>query len=320
VFRGKLSVQYQESTVAQLDEEEGAPLANGAVAQLTVSGIAFQGGATFAEEANIALDQCTFGIPHVGGDRAATPNTAVAGAAAAGGDDAVREQRTVRVHAFATPAFSKCRIFGADRSAIYCYPYAKAAFTLCDVVGMVAPPPPVQSPASARRMRAATPTPAPPATAAPAKCLSDAGVHLDDAASTFHQCAVRNFNIGVVTNDACRGSKLSECAVSEIASVGYLLGPSCVAQLRECKGRLCGREALVLGARSHVSMRGCAFSGDVRVKDEAVLSALVDNLVGPEAAQWKVFNEAAQFSDRGFTVTEDDPSARKKRKPPPAEE
>jgi hypothetical protein len=317
IFRGKLSVQYQDSTATSYDEEEGAKLADGAVPLLTVSNIAFNGGASIAEQADIALDGCTFGIAHLG-------HAERGDASSGGGDDAVREQRTVRVHAFATPNLTRCRIYGADRSALYCYPFAKAALTGCDIAGMVSPPPPPAVPtgslASLRRLKAAQAPPPPPATAPPTLCLSDVGVHLDDSACTFSQCAIHNFNIGLVTNEACRGTKLSECIASEISTVGFFFAANAAVNVRECKARLCGREAALLGARSHVSMRDCAFAGDVRLKDGAVLTALVDNAIGPEAARWCVINEAPQFADRGFLLVEDDPSQRKKRKPPPVEE
>lgn len=330
IFKGKLNVQYSEATAANYDEEEqenGGKIAFGAVNKLTVSNITFQGGATISEEADLILNQCNFGIPHLESEHQQQQQHQ----SGSGEEDAVREQRTVRINALATPEFNRCRIFGAERSAVYCYPYARASFKNCDIVGMV-PVPAVNEAgnnARARRLLAAavsssssassSSSSAPP-TKPPAKCLSDVGIHLDDAGCKFHQCSVKNFNIGVVSNDRCEGTKLTECIVSEIATVGYLVGASCKMNLRECKSRLTGREAVVLGARSHVSMRDCQFSGDVRLKDEAILSALVDNVVGPQSSSWKILNEAKEFTDRGFKIVEDDPSLRKKRKPPPVEE
>lgn len=329
IFKGKLSAQYQESTAVSYDEDEensGGKLAVGATRRLTVSNICFQGGASITEETDLALEHCTFGIPFL-------PPAEIGKKADDNkdDDDAVLEQRTVRVHALSTADFKRCRIYGAERSALYCYPIAKATFNNCEFVGMVptpanavsastSPTPDSGAARSPSRIKQAAPAPQAPATAAPASCISDAGIHLDDAGCTFSQCSVRNFNLGVVTNDPCQGSKLLECAVSEIASVGLLLGASSKLQLRECKARLCGREAVVVGPRSHVSMRDCAFNGDVRLKDGAVLTALVDNVVGPEASKWNVISEAKVFSDRGFRQVEDDPTARKKRKPPPAED
>lgn len=328
IFKGKLSVQYQEATAVSYDEQEeenGGRVADGATKRLTVSNICFQGGASIAEEADVALQHCTFGIPHLPEQ---TSNAGGSKENDGGGDDAVREQRTLRVHALAVPVLERCRIYGADRSALYCYPFAKGTFSNCEFVGMV--PTPVAAPVTIKqylanqvaggRTKQPAPAPAPPATAPPAACLSDAGIHLDDAATAFFQCAVRNFNLGVVSNDACQGAKLTECVVSEIAAVGFLLGASCRAALRECKARLCGREAVLLGPRSHVSMRDCQLCGDVRLKEEAVLTALVDNVIGPEKSNWKVICEAKQFSDRGFRTVEDDPTQRKKRKPIPEED
>jgi hypothetical protein len=328
IFKGKLNVQYSDATAVNYDdEEEGEPLATGAVTRLTVSNITFQGGASISEEANIELNQCDFGIPFL----------PVADANNKDNDDTVREQRTVRVNALATPTFNRCRIFGGERSALYCYPYSKGVFKNCDIVGMLSPPASssVDSTNSNNKSnklhvragtnnnsnnKASSSSSSTSNNKPPAKCLSDAGIHLDDASCTFHQCSIRNFNLGVVTNDPCEGSRFTECSTSEIATVGYFFGPSCKVNIRESKAKLCGREAAVLGARSHVSMRDCLFSGDVRLKDEAILTALVDNSVGPESSNWKIINEAKQFSDRGFKIVEDDPSARKKRKPPPVEE
>lgn len=337
VFKGKLNVQYQQSTAARYEDDdeeaeaEGGHPALGSVRKLTVSNIAFQGGASISEEADIVLKECNFGIPYV-----EAPSPSSSSSTHGERDDSVREQRTVRVHALATPTFNRCRVFGAERSAIYCYPYARGVFNNCDVVGMINPPPGdalsgqnsrtrrllMQQQQQQQQQSTSSSSSSSPSSSnkPPLKCLSDAGIHLDDAACTFHQCSVKNFNIGIVTNDPCEGTKFAECLVSEVASVAYLIGANCKANLRECKSRLSGREALVVGPRAHVSIRDCLFSGDVRLKEEAILTSLVDNIVGPESSNWKIMNEAKQFSERGFKIVEEDPSLRKKRKPVPVDE
>ena len=262
---------------------------------LTIGHMTFLGGAVFSETSDATIDDCIFGGMFV--------------------DDAnERVPRTVRCHGLSTVRLNKCTAYGMERSAVYCYPHARATFTDCTMIGAKKPPPP--PPESERRRKRVVAAPVPPP-AVPTACECEVGVHIDNAEAKFVGCVVNNFTIGYAFNDKCAGTTVEGSTVTEIATVAFLLGAGTSPAVRGNAAKLCGRECVVIGAKAHPTMRNNVFVGDARLKDGAVVTGICDNVLGLNG---QLFVEGQRFNVKGFTVVAKDPTLVKPKKEEDEEE
>lgn len=295
VFTGLLDVAYSVPAAAQNDEpaadedEDGPKKPAEPPRPLTIRGMTFLAGAVFSELTQGAVDNCVFGHMYVEADGESVP-------------------RTVRCHGLSTVAFNGCRAYGSERSAVYCFPHARNTFVGCSFIGAEKPPPP--PPVEKRKRRPVAPPPPPPPSV-PATCECEVGVQCDDATAKFTDCIVNRFNIGMYCSAACKGAVIEQCSVSEIATVGILLGDECNATVRKATVKLCGRECIVVGAGAHPTLRENVLVGDVRLKRGAVASGASDNILGLNG---NIIDEGGRFTVKGFTSVAKDPSLVKPKK------
>uniref|UniRef100_A0A7S1PL20 Right handed beta helix domain-containing protein n=1 Tax=Neobodo designis TaxID=312471 RepID=A0A7S1PL20_NEODS len=302
VFKGLLDVAAtagakppgSDAMPAEEEEAEDEDGENAAAKQpprpLTLGRMAFLGGAVFSETADADINECVFGSAFV--------------------DDAhERVPRTVRCHGLSTVRVNKCTCYGMERSAVYCYPHARATFTDCTFVGAKKPPPPPPEHERRRRRLVAAPPPPP---SVPESCECEVGVHMDDSQAKFVGCVVNNFTIGFAFNDKCAGTTVENCTVTEIATVAFLLGSGTCPAVRGNSAKLCGRECVVVGGKAHPTMRNNVFVGDARLKDGAVVTGICDNVLGLNG---QLIAEGQRYTVKGFTSVPKDPTLVKPKKP-----
>jgi hypothetical protein len=157
VFKGLLDVQYSkmearaEETAG--DDDEDKPAEAAPVVPLTLTHMTFESGGVFTELTDADVTDVVFG------------------AAVSSTSSAEEVPRTVRCHGLSTVRFNQCHIYGMGRSAVYCYPHARCAFTDCKVLGAKRPVPPPSGTTAfwvAAAYTAASWSAPPPASRAPA--------------------------------------------------------------------------------------------------------------------------------------------------------
>lgn len=254
---------------------------------LTVRRLSFLSGAVFAEQTDADVAECVFGT--------------------AAGVPAV--PRAVRCGGFSTVRVTRCTVFGSGLSAVYCFPASRVRFEGCDITGSEKP---AAQGADARKKpkRGYVPPPPPPPTA-PAKCECEVGAQCDNSRAVFLDCRFTNFGIGALVADASKGHTFDRCAFSRLATVGVLFDSGARATMRSSTVKLCGREALVVGAGAHPTLRDNTFVGNVRLKAGAEVTGATDNIV---ALNGTVFDEGSLFDVKGFTVVSTDPTLVKPKK------
>jgi hypothetical protein len=294
VFKGLLDVACTPGgkppgaqTRAEGDDDE--PAAKEVPRPLTIGHMTFLAGAVFSETSNLCVNDCVFG--NIFSSEATE-----------------RVPRTVRVHGLSTVRFDKCTAYGMERSAVYLYPHARATFTSCSFIGARKPPPPPTENERRRRKQVSAPPPPP---AVPTSCECEVGVHVDNASSSFTDCIVNNFSIGFAFNDQCKGTVVEKCTITEMGTVGILLGSSSSPAVRGNTVKLCGRECVVVGSQAHPTMRSNVFVGDARLKDGAVVTGICDNILGLNG---QLFTEGQKFTVKGFASVPKDPTLIKPKK------
>lgn len=298
VIRGRLVLEFSSPTAAapkeaaaEGEDDDAARKAEPAKL-LRVSHLAFLGGGMYNAQTAADVSDCVFGSA----DRSTVVDHCLA------------------THGFSTVTTSDSVVFGTAKSAIYCFPRSRVVFERCDFVGATTPQPLADGERKVRKRGAAPPPPAPPTT--PSKCECDVGIYLDDGSARFVSCAVKKFDVGVLTNDTCPKSSLERISVSLISTVGVLCETNAATTIRGCVVKMCGRECLVLGDAAHPTVRDNIFVGDVRLKRGCVATGVTDNTV---ALSGKVLVEDETFHVKGLTVVAHDPTLPKVKKMPKPE-
>ena len=269
---------------------------------LSITHLWFMNGADFTAQTNALLSDCQLG-----------PLSSTAAPSGA----PTPPPRTVVCHALSTVRVSASTVCGCGKSAIYMYPRARCVLEGCEIAGYVKPPPASEETTKRKKIpKSAVPLP-PPVPQVPTKCECECGLYCDDSEGKLMKCTIQQCDIGVVCHDVCRGTVLEECTVQQMAAVGLLLDKGSCATVRKCIFKLCGRDAVIIGAQCHPIMRSNVMVGSVRVKHGASFTGICDNVVGCDGA---VVVEDATFAVKGFQVVSVDPTvAKPKKKAPEAE-